>query len=419
MKEGRLNFLEDIDFRGKRVFFRADFNVPLEDGPLKSRQVRDGYRIDRALPGIRHILASGGRLLAASHLGRPEGKKNPDLSMSPVAEYLSGRHGLEVFLMDEPASEAAACLIRGLKSHQMILLENLRFHPGEKGRDRDFAASLASSMDIYINEGFGVSHRDHSSLTLVPEMIPVRGAGPLFQKELEHLGSLRRAGPNKPLPEAMRPFFVILGGAKAADKLPLLESLIDQADEFFIGGLTGLVFLKAKGAEIGASFDSPLQGGGGGRSLQSLAGRAADFMERLSERGKALWLPADHVIVKDGKTSLTKDENIPDGAKGADIGPKTQEIFCREILRARSIFWNGPLGLFEREKFSEGTRRLMEAVALHKKARRIVGGGHSAAAAREFEGGIDHISTGGGASLSYLKGDRLPGLQSLLAPPRP
>ena len=335
--------------------------------------------------------------------------------MNPVAEYLSEKHGLEVFLMDEPDGEAASCLIRGLKSHQMILLENLRFHPGEKGRDREFAAGLASSMDIYINEGFGVSHRDHSSLTLVPEMIPVRGAGPLFQKELEHLGSLRRAGPNKPLPEAMRPFFVILGGAKAADKLPLLESLIDQADGFFIGGLTGLVFLKARGAGIGASFDSLPQGDKDG--LQRLAARAADFMERLSERGKALWLPADHVILKDGKASLTKGENIPDGALGADIGPKTQEIFCREILRSRSLFWNGPLGLFERKGFSEGTRRLMEAVALHTRACRIVGGGHTAAAAREFEGALNHISTGGGASLSYLKGDRLPGLQSLLGRP--
>ena len=404
MEEKRLKFLKDIDFRNKRVFFRADFNVPLKDG-----KVLDGWRVDKAMPSVRHVLEQGGRLLLASHLGRPEGKKDPALSMKPVAEYLSERYGLEVFLMEETDSEAPACLINGLKSHQAILLENLRFHPGEKGRDREFAERLASSMEIYINEGFGVSHRNHSSLTLVPEMIPVCGAGLLFQKEIEQLDSLRSGGEKRPQNE--RPFFVILGGCKIDDKIPLLESLIDQADEFFIGGQAAFVFLRAAGVNVGASLDSSL-----GSSLKGagLLPRAAFLMERLKERGKALWLPADHVIVKEGEKSITGDENIPERAAGMDIGPVTQKIFCREILRARAIFWNGPLGCFEKEEFAKGTKRLAETVAGHTGARRIVGGGHSAAMVRGFEEQLDHVSTGGGASLSYLKGDKLPGLQSLL-----
>ena len=417
MKERGLKFLKDIGFKDKRVFFRADFNVPLKAG-----QVQDGYRIDKAMPGIRYILDQGGRLLLASHLGRPKGKKDPALSMNPVAKYLSEKHGLEIFLMEEPDGAAAGYLLGGLKSHQAVLLENLRFHPGEKGRDKLFAMALASSMDVYVNEGFGVSHRDHSSLTLVPEMIPARAAGPLFQKELEQLGSLRAARferENQPSP-AERPFFVILGGGKTEEKIPLLESLINQADGFFIGGRPAFVFLKAKEAAAGASFDSPLppplkKQEGAPPVSPALLARASFFMERLKERGKSLWLPVDHVILKGGKISLARNETVPEGAAAMDIGPETRKIFCREIRRARSLFWNGPLGLFEKEEFAEGTRQLMEAVAGHKAARRIVGGGHSAAMARGFEGELDHVSTGGGASLSYLRGDRLPGLQSLLS----
>ena len=411
----KIYFLDELDLKGKNVFMRVDFNVPVADG-----RVLDSRRIDKTLPSIRYVLENGGRLILGSHLGRPNGAPSPQLSLKPVAEYLTEQNDLEVMFVDEPDSEAPHFLLTGLKNPQVILLENLRFHKGETERDRDFAKKLAAYTDVYINEGFSISHRAHASMTLLPEYVPCRGGGLLLRKEMEQLDYIRTK------PE--HPFFVILGGSKVKDKIPLLESLIDQTDEFFIGGLAAYTFLKARGVNVGIS---PVE--------TEQLNRVSDFMERIRWRGKTLWLPRDHVIRAKppseketgrgrahSKTSapsqgsrskipiqITEGENIPDGGLGVDIGPRTREVFIKRMSRSRSLFWNGPMGIFEEEAFSQGTRAMARAVAEHKKAHRVVGGGHSATAIRDYEDQINHISTGGGAGLQYLCGGNIPGIQSL------
>lgn len=389
----KIHFLDELDVKGKNVFMRVDFNVPLLDG-----QVKDPHRIDKTLPSIRYILGNGGRLVLGSHLGRPEGNLDPQLSLKPVAEYLTEKHNLEVIFLDEPDSEALPVLLPGLKSNQLILLENLRFHKGETEGDRKFAKKLAFYMDVYINEGFSISHRAHTSMSLVPEYVSCRGGGFLLQKEMEQLDYIR-LNPKKP-------FFVILGGNKVKDKIPLLESLIDQADEFFIGGLIAYTFLKAKGIPVGCSSVETEQ-----------LKQVADFIERMKERGKTLWLPQDHLIVNHstsvGSAKTTKGEDIPENYQGVDIGPLTRKVFAKQIAHSKSLFWNGPMGLFEEEAFSLGTRLLAQAVAAHGKAHRVVGGGHSALAVRDYEDQINHVSTGGGASLHYLQKGDIPGIQSI------
>ena len=393
MKKTKIHFLDELDVKDKNVFMRVDFNVPLVDG-----QVKDSHRIDKTLPSIRYVLEHGGRLILGSHLGRPEGILDPQLSLKPVAEYLTEKHNLEVIFLDEPDSEAPPVLLPGLKGNQLILLENLRFHKGEIGGDREFAKKLASYTDIYINEGFSISHRAHTSVSLVPEYVSHQGGGFLLQKEMEQLDYIR-LNPKKP-------FFVILGGSKVKDKIPLLESLIDRADEFFIGGLIAYTFLKAKGVSVGRS---PVET----KQLKQVA----DFIERMKERGKTLWLPKDHLVVNHstpvGSAKTTKGEDIPENYKGVDIGPLTQKMFAERIAHSHSLFWNGPMGLFEEEAFSLGTHTLAQAVASHGKAHRVVGGGHSALAVRDYEDKINHVSTGGGASLHYLQRGDIPGIQSI------
>lgn len=389
----KVYFLDELDVKDKNVFMRVDFNVPLADG-----KVKDSHRVDKTLPSIRSVLERGGRLILGSHLGRPEGRPSPQLSLKPVAEYLTEKHHLEVIFLDEPDSEAPPILLPSLKSNQLILLENLRFHRGEIERDREFAKKLASYTDIYINEGFSISHRAHASVALLPEYVPCRGGGFLLRKEMEQLDYIRLQ------PE--KPFFVILGGSKVRDKIPLLESLIDRADEFFVGGLIAYTFLKAKGVAVG---HSPVE-------TEQLR-QVSDFIERIEERDKTLWLPKDHLIVAHSTPSdsarVTDGENIPENCQGMDIGPRTREIFAKRMIHSRSLFWNGPMGLFEKEAFSLGTRVLAETVASHTKAHRVVGGGHSALAIRDYEGQINHVSTGGGASLHYLQGANIPGIQSI------
>ena len=409
----KIYFLDELSLNGKNVFMRVDFNVPVAEG-----RVLDSRRIDKTLPSIRYVLEKGGRLILGSHLGRPKGAPSGALSLKPVAEYLTEQKDLEVMFVDEPDSEAPHFLLTGLKNPQVILLENLRFHKGETGRDKDFAKRLAAYTDVYINEGFSISHRAHASMTLLPEYAPRRGGGFLLQEEMKQLDYIRTK------PE--KPFFVILGGSKVKDKIPLLESLIDQTDEFFIGGLAAYTFLKAQGVSVG---DSPVE--------TEQLNRVADFMERIRWRGKSLWLPRDHVIsgaepssTEKGRKKaplktpqpandlkapiqITQGADIPEGRTGVDIGPQTREVWTKRLSRARSLFWNGPMGIFEKEAFSQGTRAVARAVAEHKKAHRVVGGGHSAVAVRDYEDQINHISTGGGAGLQYLCGGNIPGIQSL------
>ena len=392
MKKIKLKFLKDFDFKDKNVFMRVDFNVPLQNG-----KIIDSYRIEKTLPSIRFILERGGRLLLASHLGRPKGKKEPQLSLKPVAKYLSQTHNLEVLFVEEPKSEAPRRLLPGLKSHQVILMENLRFHSGEENQDKDFARHLADYTDIYINEGFGISHREHTSVTLLPLMLSQKGLGLQFEKEIEKLDIIR-------FQKAKKPFFVILGGSKLRDKIPLMESLIDQTDEFLVGGLMAYTFLKAMGKAVG---QTPVE-------LDFLL-KASAFIDRLIGRGKKIHLPIDHIIENKGEIEVWNKEDLPQGAVGRDIGPKSLKLFQDRLKQAHSVFWNGPMGFFEKKEFRSGTQGLAQALSEQKQAYRLVGGGHSALAVREFEKDIDHVSTGGGASLSYLQGDSLPGLKSLVS----
>ena len=396
----KLLSLKDLNFKDKNVFIRVDFNVPIKNG-----KILDTYRIDKVLPSLLYILKQGGRVVLGSHLGRPALKDNQpskgdltDLTLRPVGNYLNERYGLEVFFMEQPDSEVPRVLLCGLKNRQVILLENLRFHPGEISGNKTFAQKLASYTDIYINEGFGISHRHHASVVLLPKLVPIKGTGFLFQKEIHQLNNF--------LTVQKQPFSVFLGGSKADDKIPLLESLLNRAESFFIGGALAYIFLKAKGVNVG-NFSVK----------KELLFQASEFMERLLGSKKKLWLPIDHIIAKDlnkpEKVKVTKNENIPKGWTGGDIGPKTLKLFIKELQKCKTLFWNGPMGFFEKQEFRHSTQALAQAFANHKTAFRVVGGGHSALAVRNFESEIDHVSTGGGASLQYLQDGKLPGLKSL------
>ena len=391
MPETQLNSLTDFDLRDKKLFMRVDFNIPIKDG-----KVLDSYRIDKAMPSIQYALDQGAKVVLASHLGRPKGRVVKALSLQPVAQLLTEKYNLEVIFLEEPDSDVPHALLRGLKNNQVILLNNLRFHKGEEEPDKAFARQIASYTDIYVNEGFSISHRKDTSVFLLPEMIPDRCIGFQFQKEIEGLDNIR-------LKKTEKPFFVFLGGSKVRDKIFVLENLIDQTDEFFIGGMIAYSFLKAQDFSVGDSYVD-----------KSCFPKLKMFIDRLEKRGKKLWLPIDHVVVKGDKMKITEDVYIEDGYKGLDIGPKTRALFCNELKRSSSLFWNGPMGYFEREEFSGGTKQLAQTIAEHSKAYRVVGGGHSALAAREYEDQINHVSTGGGASLSYLAGNTLPGLQNIL-----
>ena len=388
MKNLNIKTLKDFDFKDKNVFMRVDFNVP-----LSRKKIMDSYRIEKTFSSIQFILEKGGRLLLASHLGRPQGKTEPKLSLAPVAKYLSKVKNLEVFFVQEPDSEAPRRLFPGMHNHQVILLENLRFHPGEENLDKSFAKHLASYTDIYINEAFGISHRKHTSLTLLPQEIQQKALGLQMETEIEKLDRIKSQ-------KIKKPFVVILGGGKLKDKIPLMESLIDQTDEFLIGGLMAYTFLKAEGLSTGAT---PLE--------SSCLSQIALFIDRLKERGKKIFLPIDHIIEHKGETATAS--NFPPEGVGRDIGPATVKLFQERISQAQSLFWNGPLGFFENKNFARGTEEIALSIAKNKKAYRVVGGGHSALAVKNFEKDIDHVSTGGGASLSYLQGDVLPGLKSL------
>ena len=391
MKNQKIKLLEDFDFKDKNVFMRVDFNVPIQEG-----KIIDYRRIEKTIPSIQFILDRGGRLLLASHLGRPGGKKIPSLSLNPVAEYLSQAHNLEVFFVEEPDSLAPKVLFSGLKDRQLILLENLRFHPGEEGKDKHFSQRLASYTDIYINEGFSISHRHHTSLTLLPESLPQKGIGLQFEEEIRHLSQLKEG-------KAQRPFLVILGGSKIKDKIPLMSSLLDFADEFLAGGLIACTFLKAMGKDMGKT---PIPSG--------FLSQTRNFLERIEGRNKKIFFPLDHLVQSPKRFEICSvEDRLPPGSIVKDIGPATMRLFKERIGKAKSIFWNGPMGFFEKELFHQGTFEVALALADQKSAFRIVGGGHSATAVMDFEKDLDHVSTGGGSALSYLQGKELAGLKSL------
>jgi phosphoglycerate kinase len=393
--------IEQFQLEDKRLFLRLDLNVPLDE----NGKITDDTRIRAALPTIRYAIDKGAKIVLASHLGRP---KRPEdrkkYSLEAVADHLNAVLKKEILLVEEPRSDAPKALLAGLKPSQIILLENLRFDPGEENNDRDFAQILASYTDIYINDAFGASHRAHASIAALPELVEKKGIGFLIKKEIEMLDRIKY----NPEP----PFFAILGGAKVSDKIAVFEQLIESSQAILVGGAMAYTFLAAQDIPIGLSLVE-----------KDKVKFARDILSRFSVRQKKLLLPVDHIVVqsiKDPSTAKATDgAAIADGWMGVDIGPRTRALYAQEIVKAKTIFWNGPMGVFEIPQLSEGTFAVARAIAASDSLS-VVGGGDSAAAA-EASGVADqfsHISTGGGASLEYLEGAKLPGLESLRAPKR-
>jgi phosphoglycerate kinase len=391
---GRLRTIEDLgDLAGRTAFVRVDFNVPLED-----RAVADDMRIRSALPTINELRDSGAALVLASHLGRPKGKVVEDLRMRPVADRLSELGGFEVVAVRQVTGPEVETARRELDRGTPLLLENLRFDLREEDNDPGFADELAALADTYVDDAFGAAHRAHASVVGVPERLPSAG-GRLMQKEVEVLSRLLE-GPNEP-------FVAILGGAKVSDKLGVIDALLDRVDALLIGGAMAFTFLVAGGGRVGASLVES-------DHLDSV--RAS--MRKAEERRIPIVLPEDVVAAPepslDARTQTVPAGAIPDGLKGLDVGPKSVEEFARVLADSKTVFWNGPMGVFELEPFAAGTRGVAQAVAAMN-AFTVVGGGDSVAAIRRlgFEDSVDHLSSGGGASLEFLEGRSLPGVDVL------
>lgn len=391
--------VRDLPLEGKTVFLRLDLNVPLENG-----RITDETRIRASLPTIKFIQEKGAKIVMASHLGRPKSADDKEFSLEPVAKRLSELLESEVILFDDPASDGVKSLLVGLKKNQLILLENVRFVAGETKDDDVFATTLASYVDVYVNDAFGASHRAHSTIHALPKLMKDKGIGLLIEKEVTMLDQL--------IENPKRPYLAVLGGAKVSDKIAVIEKLMDIVDGFLIGGAMAYTFLKAKGLPVGKS-----------RVEEDRVRFSREMLGRIEARDKTVLLPVDHVVVKaiaDTKSArVTSGAGINEDELGVDIGPKTLVQFETAIKEAGTVFWNGPMGIFETPEYARGTFGVAKAIA-ESSAIKVVGGGDSAAAA-EASGYADqmtHISTGGGASLEYLQGDKLPGLEVLRAKTR-
>jgi phosphoglycerate kinase len=390
--------IDDVAVKGKRVLVRVDFNVPLTD----KREITDDTRIVESLPTIKKILGDGGRAILMSHLGRPKGKPKPEFSLKPVAQRLSKLLGKAVACAPDCIGTETAALVKALKEGECLLLENLRFHPEEESNDAAFAKELASFGDVYVNDAFGTAHRAHASTEGVTKHLKSCVAGYLMQKELDYLG--RAVG------NPARPFVAILGGAKISGKIDVIQSLLTKVDALLIGGGMMFTFYKAQGLEIGKSL---------------LETDKVELAKTILEQAKAtnvkILLPSDCVIADkfDNSASIqtVNVRAIPPDWQGMDIGPETVKYFSDEIEGAKTVVWNGPMGVFEMKKFSEGTTAIARALADVTKsgATTIVGGGDSAAAVVQagLEKSVSHVSTGGGASLELLEGKVLPGVAAL------
>ncbi len=394
--------LGDFEFKDQNVFLRVDFNVPLSHEGNVTKITND-KRIRAAIPTIQYILDHGGRIVLASHLGRPEKEEERHLyRIEPVAAHLGELMGLEVILIEDPASDAPKALMQTLRPKQILMLENLRYDEGEVENSSELAAHWSSYTDIYINDAFGACHRAHASIEALPKLVTKKGIGFLIEKEISNLDAV--------IFHPEHPYVAILGGAKVSDKIPVIEKLMDVVDIFIVGGAMAYTFLAAQGVAVGKS-----------RVEKDKVGFTKEMLGRLDARNKKILLPIDHLVVSDlgSKTpSVSPTAAIAADMLGVDIGPKTIALYAAELRSAKAVFWNGPMGIFEREEFSKGTFGIAKALAdLNGHAHTIVGGGDSAAAA-EASGYADqmtHISTGGGASLEYLQGEKLPGLEILRA----
>jgi phosphoglycerate kinase len=390
--------IQELDLRGKRVFVRVDFNVPLRQ-TASGWEVADPARIVGALPTIHYILEKGGRCLLASHLGRPNGQANAKYSLEPVGSWLSAHLQKDVILTDDCVGDGARGLSQRLRNGEILLLENLRFHSAEEENAPEFAAKLMEMTDVYITDAFGSLHRAHASTSALPKLASSRGIGMLVQKELKYLEPLR-SGPE-------RPFVLVMGGSKVSDKIGVLDQFMPKVDKVLIGGAMSYAFLKAAGVEVGRSFCQDEQ-----------VRLAARIVKSADVRGVQIHLPVDHVTSTaiDNVVGVltTEGPEIPADRMGLDIGPKTIAAFGSALEGARTIFWNGPMGVFETPAFAEGTFSMARQIAASS-ALKLAGGGDSASAIEQAgcEADFDFISTGGGATLEYLEGKELPGLKAV------
>ncbi|MBD8033842.1 phosphoglycerate kinase [Solibacillus merdavium] len=385
--------MNDVDVKGKRVFVRVDFNVPMEEG-----KITDETRIRAAIPTIEQLVEKGAKVILASHLGRPKGEVNEDMRLTAVGERLSELMGKLVTKLDESIGADVEAAVNNMQDGDIILLENVRFHKGEEKNDETLAKEFAKLADLYVNDAFGAAHRAHASTEGIAKHVPAV-SGLLMEKELDVLG--------KALSNPERPFTAIIGGAKVKDKIGVIENLLDKVDHLIIGGGLVFTFVKAMGHDIGKSLLE-----------EDKIELAKGFIEKAKEKGVQLHMPVDAVVAnefsKDADTKVVAIDAIPSDWMGLDIGPKTAENYAKVIKQSKLIIWNGPMGVFEMEKFANGTKTVADAMATTD-GYTIIGGGDSAAAVEKFEvaSKMDHISTGGGASLELMEGKELPGIVAL------
>lgn len=390
--------IDKVDLKNKRVLVRVDFNVPLDE----NLNITDDTRIVESLPTIKKIIAEGGKAILMSHLGRPKGGPNPKYSLKPTAKRLSELLGKEIKLAPDCIGEEVKSMVNQMQNGDVLIIENVRFHPEEEKNDPEFAKQLAELGDVYVNDAFGSAHRAHASTEGVTKFININSAGYLMQKELEYLGTA--------VTNPKRPYTAILGGAKISGKIDVINNLLDKVDTLIIGGGMAFTFFKAQGKEIGKSLLE-----------EEKIELAKEVLQKVKSSGVKFLLPVDVIVASefknDSPASIVNVDSIPSDKMGLDIGPETIKLFKEEILKSKTVVWNGPMGVFEFDNFAKGTFAIAEALAeaTSKGAITVIGGGDSAAAIAKagLKDKVSHVSTGGGASLEFLEGKILPGVAAL------